>query len=583
MKTLNELIKSVGFCESNQRQFPLDDGTDLPYYCCKLGYPSKEYIQPSIYARFLIIDLRDERTKKVCEQYVFSAFSEFQKKHLAKVFFYENESVRFNIYLVFITDGTVDLRINQVIQDTNYSRKYFFNESEFEEYFSLISQIDNSIRDSSSSKTEVYHLLLDVVEKLDNDNAKCLLLPTKSDSLIEVLRYLSSDSLTLDSYFMNNQKPKDFLATNFYSENETVKNKCKRIERIEKLIIKKFFNNCFKTDTVMNAVGVNIISGDNASGKSTLFDAIEYGFTNETHRYGKEKEDINEVKIFTKPDVDITKYSEADRKNSWYPDFYGELDELFCRINFFDTDAAFRFALEQGQESQKYLEKLFCNKFLLEGEENLKKYSRSIQVLIETVESQDDFKKKILPLFLNRKKTIGNIEMEEILQRLKKLDCCCQSALKSLKMIKKQQIDDNIQIINLIFRRLFSYNYHVIVEKGNVICLDDGKNHILIDYMSTAQKVCVALSIMFTQFLSAQNAPNFILLDESVANLDSFHLLSLFDFLRELYVKKGVQVFFSTASSDVLKVAKAKFQFLNDEYVLTEIIKDEKGISTINH
>ena len=59
-------------------------------------------------------------------------------------------------------------------------------------------------------------------------------------------------------------------------------------------------------------------------------------------------------------------------------------------------------------------------------------------------------------------------------------------------------------------------------------------------------------------------APNIIILDESVANLDDLHLLNMLDILRQLTIK-GTQIFFTTANESVAKLFKRKIGFMQDE------------------
>ena len=98
--------------------------------------------------------------------------------------------------------------------------------------------------------------------------------------------------------------------------------------------------------------------------------------------------------------------------------------------------------------------------------------------------------------------------------------------------------------------------------------------------MSTAQKVSLALSVIFTQFFLAVDAPQIILLDESVVNFDAFHLLNLFDFLRE-FTLNGVQIFFTTASDDIAQIAKSKLGFLGEDCCVYKLSKSTDGFSQI--
>lgn len=83
--------------------------------------------------------------------------------------------------------------------------------------------------------------------------------------------------------------------------------------------------------------------------------------------------------------------------------------------------------------------------------------------------------------------------------------------------------------------------------------------------MSTGQRMALAFSVMITLHMRAANAPNFLMLDEPVANLDDMHVLNLIDLLRELAIG-GTQIIITTADSHMAKFLRRKFSFLKEEY-----------------
>lgn len=96
--------------------------------------------------------------------------------------------------------------------------------------------------------------------------------------------------------------------------------------------------------------------------------------------------------------------------------------------------------------------------------------------------------------------------------------------------------------------------------------IDDKSEMVPIYLMSTGQRTAVVLSIFFKFFNSMKSIPQFILLDEPVSNIDDLNILALLDFLRELVLSKGCQVFFTTANGQVAKLFRRKFSFLRDDF-----------------
>lgn len=115
--------------------------------------------------------------------------------------------------------------------------------------------------------------------------------------------------------------------------------------------------------------------------------------------------------------------------------------------------------------------------------------------------------------------------------------------------------------------------------------------------MSTGQRMALAFSVMITLHMRAANAPNFLMLDEPVANLDDMHVLNLIDLLRELAIG-GTQIIITTADSHMAKFLRRKFSFLKEEYSHFELsrkgdaqtlidvvhyVPDMKAVKSVQH
>lgn len=84
--------------------------------------------------------------------------------------------------------------------------------------------------------------------------------------------------------------------------------------------------------------------------------------------------------------------------------------------------------------------------------------------------------------------------------------------------------------------------------------------------VSTGQRAALALSVFFALNLSLKKAPPVILIDDPVAHVDDLNTLSFLDFLRELVIKSGRQIFFATASLRLANLIQKKFLFLGDDF-----------------
>jgi energy-coupling factor transporter ATP-binding protein EcfA2 len=180
-----------------------------------------------------------------------------------------------------------------------------------------------------------------------------------------------------------------------------------------------------------------------------------------------------------------------------------------------------------------------------------------------------------------QKKNKRKIEVDKINKEIEAnnnyIERCAQS-IKVLNTLKPSSsyadefINNNIEDISDLFGSLhFPKEFdglglndeNEIVGYRNV---DDKSEMVPIYLMSTGQRTAVVLSIFFKFFNSMKSIPQFILLDEPVSNIDDLNILALLDFLRELVLSKGCQVFFTTANGQVAKLFRRKFSFLRDDF-----------------
>jgi DNA repair protein SbcC/Rad50 len=100
------------------------------------------------------------------------------------------------------------------------------------------------------------------------------------------------------------------------------------------------------------------------------------------------------------------------------------------------------------------------------------------------------------------------------------------------------------------------------------------------DEISTGQRISLMFAIMLCLYLSAQNAPQLILLDEPVANMDDMHIMNLIDILRELLLH-GTQIFLTTANDQVASILRRKFSFFGRAFKHIRIERNDAGPSII--
>lgn len=159
-------------------------------------------------------------------------------------------------------------------------------------------------------------------------------------------------------------------------------------------------------------------------------------------------------------------------------------------------------------------------------------------------------------------------EIKEINEKIKRCVDACQKikGLKKDDVYAEEFINENISTISNIFCCLHMPKEFekLALEDNRIIGVRAGKN-IKISSMSTGQRTAVVLSVFLALHNAMKTAPQFILLDEPVANIDDLNVIALLDFLREMVVEGNRQIFFTTANYNVRRLFKRKFSFLETE------------------
>lgn len=136
---------------------------------------------------------------------------------------------------------------------------------------------------------------------------------------------------------------------------------------------------------------------------------------------------------------------------------------------------------------------------------------------------------------------------------------------------KEQFLQDYLNInkneILEIFRSIhFPREFKDIVFENNKVGLVDsvGDKRTL-NEISTGQRSALALSLFLSLNKNLPNGPNMVLMDDPVTYVDDLNLLSFLDYLRELTIQTGRQIFFATANADLAFLFRKKFEFLGND------------------
>ena len=218
---------------------------------------------------------------------------------------------------------------------------------------------------------------------------------------------------------------------------------------------------------------------------------------------------------------------------------------------------------------------VYIDDILKEIEDSIMAIEKNINY-ISRLKQMNELKKQITEKNNIMKKCIIAIEK---LNNLKSLDKYCDDFIRN-----------NIDDISKLFTSLHSpreFDKLSLDEDGKIVGYRIKKNDnnqlpIPIFMMSTGQRSAVVLSIFIRLHIIMKSAPNFILLDEPVANIDDLNILALLDFLKEICSSNSTQIFFTTANEGVSKLFKRKFSFLEDKFCEFEFIRYGNENTIIN-
>ena len=278
-----DFLSQYDFYKINENAYNLDDYV-LPYYMC---YRTVSRNSSKIFAKYIIVNLSDPQILNICKNTVFQSyesFSDFQINNFSQLFFGDEDIVRYNIYLLFVYEEYEKDLYDRISNDLNFARKIFLKKNEFENYFCFSKRISEIVRNSNEIDLDSIKSIKKIVKELHSRNLKCMLKNIEKEELLSCC--ISNKKLkNLDAHFLNGTSEKSFFEENFYKELQLKKKKYQLLKKIKSAKMSRFRETCFNSQEYINFGAVNVFYGENAIGKSSVLDAIEFAFTGQTHKY----------------------------------------------------------------------------------------------------------------------------------------------------------------------------------------------------------------------------------------------------------------------------------------------------------
>lgn len=564
-------------------------------------YKAEYYVNDNRFLKYYVLDLTKE--EDIIQWNSMKEFQQFEMQLLENEFFSSTGDERYNIYLIFIVSDTTHILNNIDVQnDFLYARKIILNESDAEDFFITLFPLKRRNGESGLSATGDIRQK-EVRLKLQQYAKICIDLLYKEMEIRSFITQLGKKKKNLNilsSEFITSL----YMCMNFDNENSKSRNKKGKhvnslfhLENydIEKIVSLKVENyRCFKECCEVNFKKVNLLFGDNGVGKTSILDAIELGITG----FDKDVDQTEKKKISIEINCQNAKnkivplfYSNNNLELSekWYgirSENAEKFNKLFNQYNYFDTSWASAFAIEgEEQVNVKQLQEFL-------GIEDLETNEKYTRILYEKLKDMAEEDQKFLLKYdtqrskLNfwRKKYLDSSLAKSIAENESVITKCYSNLEKIKKEIEPVKwgdiISEHITKIEKIFKSLVCTDEYtsINVQNEEIVASRSGSGEkVRMSKMSAGQKVCLALAFMFALFLSNESAPNVIMLDEPVANLDDLHMLNLLDLLRRLALS-NTQIFFTTANPDVAKMFRRKFSYLEEDFGFYRIVDLEDHV-----
>lgn len=308
-----------------------------------------EELLPSIqFSEYFFIEVSEATMMKMTEEEDLSYFREFQTKLLSKPFFSYKSDVRWNLYLILVIDNYELLKdssmLHKIENDADYARKFVATPDD------ILNWLDKEwLHTAATDKTEQVDPLQEWSNHLEPlQLTGCL---TQSFGKEHVNQYLTGLPFLSEESAPTGRRSRTYDG---YEE---------KIGTINSISFDGFRKHCFEHLEPIHPTNINLLHGSNGSGKTSAMEAIELALTNDIRRCSEFGDSVEE----TADQLQVLCRTESGKMlpfqsgkpvalykqlaQSWYGVTSGRQSELnyyFHRFNYFDSEAAYRFALSES-------------------------------------------------------------------------------------------------------------------------------------------------------------------------------------------------------------------------------------------
>ena len=306
------------------------------------------------------------------------SFYQFEKRFFSKYFFREDTDLKWNYYLIIIIgENAEEDAVCQLENDDKFLRKLVMTTEEFDIY------LGHGGTRSGDGKEDI----------------------TGIDTYGEWQRNLSSLKLEgILTYSYESSKVADYIdkgvgirppgkpISNW--DNTDSKSDKYLVKQIDCLSLEKFREHCLRDNTELSLSRVNLFSGGNGSGKSSLCSAIEYAMTGEIS--GKSEEGSAVVKIKNREGTqellksEVPSKEKRERDRLWYGTtttaYKSLLNKHFHVFNYLGLEASKEYISEL--EINELVKNVLFGTEVTEAEKKMQRYGKEFADRKKTYDKQ---------------------------------------------------------------------------------------------------------------------------------------------------------------------------------------------------
>ena len=330
------------------------------------------------------------------------SFYKFEKQYFSKYFFQEDTDLKWNYYLIIIVNGNAeeDETVCQLENDDKFLRKLVMTTEELDIYLGH-GGAGNENRKSDIPGIDIYGEWQRNLSSL------------KLDGILTS----SFESSKVQEYIENGIgiRPQGRPISNW--EKTGSGDSRYLVEKIDSLYIKEFREHCLQKNAELLLSRVNLFSGSNGSGKSSLCAAIEYAMTGEI--FDGTAEGSVSVKIRNKEGEQNTLKSEIQLKEKreldrlWYGTtttaYKSLLNKHFHTFNYLGLEASREYIT--NLEINELVKNVLFGTEITEAEKKMQRYGK------EFADRKKAYDKKGKENMLDLKEQLGKMKAVESLPK----------------------------------------------------------------------------------------------------------------------------------------------------------------------